>query len=65
MGKATDLDNFLETHPLTRAETRQRRTAEEIGDPDIEVTADGDLVKRPQPAAAPKVIQERQTATWD
>jgi len=65
MGQATDLDNFLDTHPLTQAESRERRTAEEIGDPDIEVTPDGDLVKRPQPAAAPRVIHKRQTATWD
>jgi hypothetical protein len=64
MGDATDLDNFLDTHHLTRAESSERHTAEEIGDPDIEVTPEGDLVKRP-PSAAPRVIEKRQTATWD
>ncbi len=65
MGYATDLDNFLATHPLTRPETQQRRAAEEISDPDIEVTPDGDLVKRQQASVAPRVVEPRKTATWD
>jgi hypothetical protein len=65
MGKATELDNELDNSPLTVAELRDRQTAEEMSDPDIEVTLEGDLVKRPRPAAPPKVVQKRQTATWD
>jgi hypothetical protein len=65
MGQATDLDNFLDMHPLTQAETSERRKAEEISDPDVEVTPGGDLAKRQQPAAAPTIIQQRQTRTWD
>lgn len=65
MGKATELDDFLDTQRLTPDEIRQRRTAEEISDPDIEVTSAGNLVKRPRPAAPPRVVQQRQTATWD
>lgn len=65
MGKATELDDYLDTHPLTSAESRERRQAEEISDPDIEVTLDGGLVKHPRPAVAPRVIQKPQRATWD
>jgi hypothetical protein len=65
MGYATDLDNFLATHPLTRPETQERRAAEEIGDPDIEATLDGDLVKRVKTSAIPIVVEPRKTATWD
>lgn len=65
MGDGTDLDSFLEAHPLTDQETRERRAAEAISDPDKEATLDGELVKRSTPSAAPILIQERKTATWD
>jgi hypothetical protein len=65
MGKATELDDVLDTRRLTPAEIRRRRAAEEIGHPDVEVTPDGRLVKRSSLSAVPVVVQERQTATWD
>ncbi len=65
MGKASALDDYLETHPLTPAEIKHRRAAEQISDADIEVTLDGGLVKRPQPAAAPTVVQQTPSRTWD
>ncbi len=65
MGKATELDDYLETHPLTPAEIRQRRLAEQIGDAGIEATLEGDLVKRPHHAAAPRIVQQTPARTWD
>lgn len=65
MGYATDLDNFLATHPLTRPETQERQAAEEIGDSDIEVTPDGDLVKRSKTSVAPRIVEPRKLGTWD
>lgn len=66
MGKATELDDFLETHRLTPAEIRERRLAEQIGDPDVRVTPDGDFVKQRSAANnAPQLIQKRQTKIWD
>jgi predicted Zn-dependent protease len=65
MGKASALDDYLETHPLTPAEIKLRRAAEQISDPDIEVTLDGGLIKRTTPAAAPTVVQQAPDRTWD
>lgn len=63
MGKATELDDFLESQRLTPDEIRQQRLAEEISKPDVEVTPDGRFVRRR--AGATEVIRERQTRTWD
>lgn len=66
MGKATELDDYLETHPLTPQEIKLRRAAEAINDPDTEATLDGQFVKRStQPAAAPTVTYTAPTRTWD
>lgn len=65
MGKATSLDTYLETHPLTAEEIRLRRAAESISDADTEVTLDGEFVKRPAPTAAPTVTYQAPDRTWD
>jgi hypothetical protein len=63
MGKATELDDFLESQRLTPEEIRQRRLAEEISDPDIEVTLDGKLVKRQ--SATTTIVHQIPDRTWD
>lgn len=63
MGKASELDDFLATQRLTPDEIRQRRLAEEISSPGVELTPDGQFVRRR--AGTTEVIRERQTATWD
>lgn len=63
MGKASELDDFLATQRLTPEEIRQRRLAESISSPDVEVTPDGDFVRRR--AGKTEVVHERQTGTWD
>jgi hypothetical protein len=66
MGKATELSDYLQTHPLTPEEIRLRRAAEAISDPDTEVTLAGTFVKPPpKPAAAPTVTYQAPTRTWD
>jgi hypothetical protein len=65
VGKGTDLISDLRVHPLSWDEVKERQIAEEISDPDIEVTLEGDLVKRPRTKAVPRVVQKPQTATWD
>lgn len=65
MGKASNLADYLETHPLTPDEIRVRRAAEAISDPDIEVTLDGKFVKRRQPTAEPTVTYQAPSRTWD
>jgi hypothetical protein len=64
MGKATELDNYLETRPLTPVEIIERQAAAKSGG-EGEATADGQLVKRPTPAAAPIVTLEAPRQTWD
>lgn len=66
MGKATDLDDYLETHPQTPEEIRLRRAAEALSGPNIEATLDGAFVKpSPEPAAAPTVKFQAPARTWD
>lgn len=65
MGKATDFDLALGDPRLTAVESTKRRAAQEISHPDVEVTPDGELVKRASPSTAPEVVQEKKTATWD
>lgn len=64
MGYASGLDQRLAA-PLSVTETEQRRKAEEIGDPDVFVTSNGDLAKRSATQAAPQIVEERQLGTWD
>mgnify|MGYP001172914305 CR=1 FL=1 len=66
MGKATELDDYLETNPLTPEEIRLRRAAEAISDPETKVTLAGTFVKpSPKPAAAPTVTYQAPKRTWD
>lgn len=69
MGKATDLDDYLETHPLTPGEIKERRAAKESGG-EVEATTDGQLITRPKPAEArpakaPVVVVQAPRQTWD
>jgi hypothetical protein len=64
MGHASELDRQLEVS-LSVAETEKRRKAEEIGDPDIFVTDNGDLARRSASQVVPQIVEERQLGTWD
>jgi hypothetical protein len=64
MGKATELDDFLETRRLTPKEERERREAADSGG-EIEGTPDGRLLKRASPSAAPQVVFQAPAQTWD
>ena len=61
MGKATELDDYLEARPLTLAEIRERQAASESGG-EVEATLDGRLIKRGHPS---EVVLQAPQQTWD
>ena len=64
MGKASELDDYLEMRPLTPAEIRERQAAEQSGG-EVEATVDGQLIKRPKAYEAPTVVVQAPRKTWD
>ena len=64
MGKATALDDFLDTRPLTAAEIRERQRAAESGQ-DVEATPDGQLVTRRGASEVQRVVLQAPQQTWD
>jgi hypothetical protein len=64
MGKATELDDPLSTRPLSAAEIRARQAAAESGG-EVEADNEGQLIRRPKLAEAPKVVHTAPRQTWD
>lgn len=63
MGKATAYDESQRHKFLTATETRRRKAAAEIGDPDVIATLDHKLVKPTQPETPRDVFIP--DARWD
>jgi hypothetical protein len=65
MGKATEISNRLASEPLTAAEIRARRTANELRNGNVIAMPDGTLRRKGFPSEAPQVVQVAPRATWD
>ncbi len=64
MGQATDVATAIVRRPLTLAESNARSSEEKVlRQP--EATPTGEIVERPQPAAAPVSVFQAAPSTWD